>query len=63
MMINLSRRVTVLEETLSPVGRIIPVWSMKPDGTVMTDQEIEQEIAARKAAGAPAKCGLFRFSG
>ncbi len=54
MSINLTRRVVALEATLSPTGKIIPIWGMKPDGTVMTDDEIEQEIAAMKAAGAPA---------
>lgn len=53
MSVSLNRRIAALEASSCAGGRVIPIWCMKPDGEVMTDAEIEQEIAARKAAGAP----------
>jgi hypothetical protein len=53
MNINLTRRVTALEGTLTPHGKVIPIWAMRRDGKPMTDLEIEQEISALHAAGAP----------
>jgi hypothetical protein len=52
MNINLARRVAALEGTLAPHGKVIPIWAMR-NGKPMTDLEIEQEISARHAAGAP----------
>jgi hypothetical protein len=49
---NLARRVAALEGTLAPHGKVIPIWAMR-NGKPMTDLEIEQEISARHAAGAP----------
>lgn len=54
MSVNLTRRISVLEASSASGGRVIPIWSMKSNGEAMTDREIEQEIAARKAEGAPA---------
>jgi hypothetical protein len=53
MNINLARRVAALEGTLTPHGKVIPIWAMRGDGKPMTDLEIEQEISALHAAGAP----------
>jgi hypothetical protein len=53
MNINLARRVAALEGTLAPHGKVIPIWAMRGDGKPMTDLEIEQEISARHAGGAP----------
>jgi hypothetical protein len=53
MNINLTRRVTALEGTLTPHGKVIPIWAMRSDGKPMTDLEIEQEISDRRTAGAP----------
>jgi hypothetical protein len=50
--INLARRVAALEGTLTPHGKVVPIWAMR-NGQPMTDLEIEQEISARHAAGAP----------
>jgi hypothetical protein len=47
MNINLTRRVTALEGTLTPHGKVIPIWAMRRDGKPMTDLEIEQEISGR----------------
>jgi len=52
MNINLARRVAALEGTLAPLGKVIPIWAMR-NGKPMTDLEIEQEISALHAAGAP----------
>jgi hypothetical protein len=52
MNINLARRVAVLEGTLTPHGKVVPIWAMR-NGKPMTDLEIEQEISALHAAGAP----------
>jgi hypothetical protein len=52
MNLNLTRRVTALEGTLTPHGKVIPIWAMR-NGKPMTDLEIEQEISSRRAAGAP----------
>jgi hypothetical protein len=52
MNINLARRVAALEGTLTPHGKVIPIWAMR-NGKPMTDLEIEQEISALHAAGAP----------
>ena len=46
MNINLTRRVTALEGTLTPHGKVIPIWAMR-NGQPMTDLEIEQEISGR----------------
>lgn len=54
MSINLTRRVDALEASLTPGGKIIPIWSMRPDGVPMTDREIEAEILVLRKAGAPA---------
>jgi hypothetical protein len=53
MNINLTRRVAVLEGTLVPHGKTIPIWAMTSDGKPMTDLEIEQEISVLHAAGVP----------
>jgi hypothetical protein len=52
MNINLARRVAALEGTLTPHGKVIPICAMR-NGKPMTDLEIEQEISALHAAGAP----------
>ena len=50
----LRKRIETLEASLAPRDRpIIGIWAMVGN-RAMTDQEIEKEIAARKAAGAPA---------
>ena len=53
MRVNLTRRITALEASLSDDGRDVLFWGMK--GSVpMTDREIQQEIARLQANGAPA---------
>ena len=52
MNINLARRVAALEGTLTPHGKVVPIWAMR-NGQPMTDLEIEQEISDRHTAGAP----------
>jgi hypothetical protein len=54
MSANLDRRLAALEASLSPGGKIVPIWCMRPDGRPMTDREIEAEISAQRKAGAPA---------
>ena len=53
-MSQLSKRLDVLEAEINPSGPIITIWAMWDAVTAMTEQEIEEEIARRKAAGAPA---------
>ncbi len=53
MSVHLIRRVNALEASLSPAGKVVALWAMK-GCRAMTEQEIEEEIATRKAAGAPA---------
>jgi hypothetical protein len=53
MSVNLIRRINALEASLAPTGKIVPFWAMK-GCRAMTEEEVQKEIAVRKAAGAPA---------
>lgn len=52
MSVHLIRRVNALEASIAP-GTAVAFWAMK-GRRAMTEQEIEEEIVTRKAAGAPA---------
>ena len=52
MSFNLIRRVNALEASLSPADKVVALWAMK-GCRAMSEEEIEEEIATRKVAGAP----------
>ena len=49
----LRKRIETLEAAMVPRGEPIAIWAMVGN-RAMTKQEINEEIATRKAAGAPA---------
>ena len=51
---QLSKRLDVLEADRNPSGPMVAIWAMWDAVTAMTEQEIEEDIARRKTAGAPA---------
>ena len=46
---RLAKRLETLEAARSPAGPVIVFWAMKENCEPMTDEEIEKEIAARRA--------------
>jgi hypothetical protein len=57
MSTNLNRRIAALEAARSPAGPVIGFWAMTEDCLPMTEEQIEKEIAVRKAS-APANAQL-----
>jgi hypothetical protein len=45
--------------SLSPAGKVVAFWAMTDQGDPMTEREVEREITALQAKGAPANAMLI----